>query len=132
MQCEYCQGDRALWYKDSNNCTFVDSHGEILALVNGAEIRFKVQHCPKCGQRLDMDVYTHIRKGNIVYYVDEEYGEVERGEIFSVHFKDGLVDSLSINFSNGDFDEFYGTALGKCIFLTREEADAVLIKGQTY
>lgn len=47
--CNYCHGDEALWWKDEKNSAFIDSHGEIMVIVNGSEARFNVSRCPQCG-----------------------------------------------------------------------------------
>jgi len=49
--CDFCEGDEALYYQDGENCAFVDSHGEVMVVVNGHILQFKVDHCPKCGRR---------------------------------------------------------------------------------
>ena len=47
-----------------------------------------------------------------------------------IYFKDGNVDSFSVDFENGDFDEFYGESIGKRFFLTKEAADEAFVKGE--
>ena len=47
--CMSCHGDEALFWKDEYNNVFIDSHGEIMVTVKNQTIRFKVDHCPKCG-----------------------------------------------------------------------------------
>ena len=51
--CNCCNGDEALFYQDSENCAFVDSHGEIMVMVKDHVMRFKVDCCPKCGRKFD-------------------------------------------------------------------------------
>ena len=52
MSCNYCVGDGALFYKDEDNCAFVDSKGKMLVCVNGESIEFQVKYCPACGREL--------------------------------------------------------------------------------
>ena len=71
-----------------------------------------------------------IQKGTPVWYVDFESGRIERGVVFSVQYKDQKVDSFSVDFEEtGDFDEFYGDAIGHCFFLSEEMAKAELVRG---
>lgn len=73
--------------------------------------------------------YADPKAGSKVWYVDFETGEIETGKIFSVHFKDGELDSFSVDFDCGDFDEFYGSAMGEYFFVNEEDAHAALRKG---
>ena len=69
-----------------------------------------------------------ITKGTSIWYVDFEYGYIEKGTVFSVLYKDGKLESFSVDFDkSGDFDEFYGGALGKCFFLSEDIAKYELI-----
>ena len=45
-----CNGDEALVYKDNEDCAFVDSHGEVMVVVNDKTMRFIVKRCPNCGR----------------------------------------------------------------------------------
>lgn len=61
--------------------------------------------------------------GDELWYADAETGSVERAIVYSVSYRDGKLDSFSADFpDSGDFDEFFGSALGHCFF--RSEADA--------
>ena len=53
-------------------------------------------------------------KGQTVWYIDDK-GKPEKGTVFSVEIKNGILDSFSIDFED-DFDEFNGTAWGKYVF----------------
>lgn len=64
------------------------------------------------------------KKGNDIYYVDDE---IEHGTIFSISFKNGEIDSIVVDFDGKDFDEFYGSAFGDCLFLDEEMAKNKLI-----
>lgn len=51
--CDYCAGDEPVIYKDSDNCVFVDSKGELLVSVKGYIMRGHVDYCPKCGRKFE-------------------------------------------------------------------------------
>lgn len=51
VDCNYCNGDEAVFWQDDDNNAFVDSKGEMLVTVNGYEVNFDVQCCPMCGRR---------------------------------------------------------------------------------
>ena len=81
-------------------------------------------------QKLALTEECVIKKGTPVWYVDFESGHIERGVVFSVQYKDQKVDSFSVDFEEtGDFDEFYGDAIGHCFFLSEEMAKAELVRG---
>lgn len=71
-----------------------------------------------------------LRKGTPVWYVDNETGEIEPGKVFIASYKDGKLDSFSVDFECGDFDEFVGSALGNCFFGSKEQAEAALRREQ--
>ena len=71
-----------------------------------------------------------LRKGTPVWYVDNETGEIEPGKVFIASYKDGKLDSFSVDFECGDFDEFVGSALGNCFFGSKEQAEAALRRQQ--
>lgn len=72
-----------------------------------------------------------VRKGDAIWYVDFESGEIEEGEVFSIQFKDGRIDSFSVDFKEtGNFDEFVGDAIGDCFFISKEMAESALANGQ--
>lgn len=59
-----------------------------------------------------------------IWYIDEYNPIPEHGTIFSILYnKDGSLDSFSVNFDNGDFDEFSGSAYLKDFFDTKEDAE---------
>ena len=68
--------------------------------------------------KLSADDY-YPKKGDDIYYVDDELGEIEHGTIFSIHFKNGEIESIAIDFDGNDFDEFYGSAFGDCLSLMK-------------
>ena len=71
-----------------------------------------------------------LRKGTPVWYVDNATGEIEPGKVFIASYKDGKLDSFSVDFECGDFDEFVGSALGNCFFGSKEQAEAALRREQ--
>ena len=71
-----------------------------------------------------------LRKGTTVWYVDNETGEIEPAKVFIASYKDGKLDSFSVDFECGDFDEFVGSALGNCFFGSKEQAEAALRREQ--
>lgn len=51
--CDCCIGDKPLYYTDDNNCAFVGANeygeGELMAVIDGNVLKFKVNNCPFCG-----------------------------------------------------------------------------------
>lgn len=68
-----------------------------------------------------------LEKGTPVWYVDRENGEIEPGKIFISAYENGKLDSFSVDFDSGDFDEFLGSAWGTCFFGSEEQAKGALI-----
>ena len=60
--------------------------------------------------------------GDELYYVDKEYGAVEHGKVCIAAYKNGQLESFSVDFDNGDFDEFIGSSFGTHFFRTEAEA----------
>jgi hypothetical protein len=129
MNCNYCNGDEAVFWQDNMNNAFIDSHGEMLVTAKDRTIRFKVNRCTMCGRKFTEEKYLNLKKGDDIYYVDQENNEIEHGIVFSVAFKDWKVDSFSVDFDCGDFDEFSGGALGKYYFTNKEDAEFSLRNG---
>ena len=71
-----------------------------------------------------------LQSGDDIYYADMEKGTVEHGVVYIAAYKNGSLDSFSINFDNGDFDEFVGSGLGTHFFRTEAEAKARLKQGE--
>ena len=67
-----------------------------------------------------------LNKGDRVWYVDIESGVLESGTVFIAEYKDGKLDSFSVNFDSGDFDEFLGVAWGDCILGSKKSAEEAL------
>lgn len=127
--CDYHNGDKAIFWLDNENNAFVDSHGEILVTAKDKTIRFKVDYCPMCGHRFGVELFP--KHGMQIWYVDFETGEIEEGEVVSVQYKDGELDSFSVQFKEtGDFDDFYGYGWGDCFFGSKEMAENALLKGR--
>lgn len=130
MSCNYCNGDEALfWDANKEDSVFIDSNGEIMVSSYDKTILFNVKYCPMCGRSFNVNKYHDLKKGNDIYYVDYNTGEIEHGVLFSTCFKDGEIDSFSVDFGY-DFDEFYGKSLGKYFFASKEEAEIALRKGE--
>ena len=92
-----------------------------------------VEFCYHCGSRIKpyCDHQDIVQKGSRVWYVDFDSGCIEIGTVFSAYYKDGKLDSFSVEFDNdGDFDEFYGSAIGDCFFLSEESAKTALVRGR--
>lgn len=90
--------------------------------------------CPKCGKSrgvIETEKKSEkIQKGEPIWYVDFESGEIEQGTIFGVKFINERLDSFSVDFGY-DFDEFLGDAIGRNFFLSKEDADAALRRTET-
>ena len=67
--------------------------------------------------------------GMTVFYLDSDTGELEQGTVFSVHYKNSILDTIAIDFDSGDFDEFIGEAWNDCIFNSKESALNALREG---
>ena len=126
--CVCCIGDEAVYYKDENNCAFVDNSGEMMVVVNGNAMTFQVDNCPACGKEFIKESYIGLTSGNRIYYVNDEDGVIEQGRVHLVEFRDDKVYSISVYFDNNDFDEFYGEALGCCLFVNKTRAEKELAK----
>ena len=74
--------------------------------------------------------YLSLKPGDTVWYIDKEEQTMERGEISLISFKDeDIVDSFSVTFPDtNDFDEFLGSALGTCFFISKFKAQQELTK----
>lgn len=129
--CYCCLGDEALYWRDEENCAFIDSMGEIEVHVQGKSLSFSVDRCPKCGRLFSAraEDYTQLRSGDDIFYVNFEVGKVETGKVSGIHFRGGSVDVISVDFENGDFEEFDGTVLGNALFSKLENAERILISG---
>lgn len=124
--CPYCEGDEALFHDAEHDISvFIDTQGNLMVSAGEKTAEFPVEFCPKCGRLFN----EPLTKGTRIWYVDQNTGEIEEGEVFSVYYKDGKLDSFSVNFvQSGDFDEFVGSAWGDCFFGNPEQAKAALLK----
>lgn len=69
MDCNFCNGDDAVFWKDDRNNAFVDSVGEMLVTAHDRTIRFKVKHCPMCGRRFADERFLNLKNGDDSYYM---------------------------------------------------------------
>lgn len=67
-----------------------------------------------------------LKKGDDIYYVDDKSINIEHGKISYINFQNGEIDEIGVDFDCGDFDKFYGMALGKYLFLDEEMAKSKL------
>lgn len=51
--CSCCNGDNAIYWKDNENNSFIDSKGEMTVMVKDRLTRFKVKFCPNCGRKFE-------------------------------------------------------------------------------
>lgn len=128
MACSSCHGDDAIFYQDSENCAFVDSKGEMMVIAQGKEMRFTVERCPRCGFMFKGVSYLNLRKGDDIWYADEDENIVEHGIVDSVLIKGNKVESFAIMFDDGDFDVFCGTGLGRHYFMDKQSAEDALVR----
>ena len=101
---------------------------EIAGVVKkvGAERAAELVEADRDGRGIILPQKTNLKKGDRVWYVDKENGELESGTVFLASYKDGKLNSFSVDFDCGDFDEFSGEAFGKCFFGYKEAAEAAL------
>lgn len=72
--------------------------------------------------------YAALKMGDPIYYLDSDSGEIEKGHVHGVYFKNGRITTISVNFED-DFDEFDGKGLGTSLFRSEEAARAFWQKG---
>ena len=105
-----------------------DRLSELLALCGYDRLLYLAQ-ADKAGKCVILPNNEPLTEGMHVWYADKDTGEIEEGEVFSAHYKDGELDSFSVNFIlSGDFDEFVGSAWGHRFFSSLEQAKAALLK----
>ena len=76
------------------------------------------------------DCRNAIGKGNPIWYVDFEGGEIEEGEVSSVQYKNGVIDSVTIDFKEScDCDEFAANYIGDYLFASKRTAEKALRQG---
>ena len=71
-----------------------------------------------------------IRAGTPLWYVDMENGAIEKATVETVSYKEGVLESFSAEFENGDFDEFIGSAIDDCFFRSEQQALQALKNGK--
>lgn len=67
------------------------------------------------------DDYSQLTIGDPIFYLFDDTGEIEAGEITSLLFDGDVLQSIGVRFDN-DADEFYGSAMGTCLFTSRHRA----------
>lgn len=50
ISCDFCDGNKAVYYKDNENCVFINSKGILDMYVRGKRQMIRVEYCPKCGK----------------------------------------------------------------------------------
>ena len=75
------------------------------------------------------DCIPYANSGEIEYYADMESGAIEHGTVHIAAYKNGHLESFSVNFDNGDFDEFVGSGFGTHFFRTEAEASTCVKQG---
>ena len=68
-----------------------------------------------------------LKKGDKVWYCDKETAEIESGTVVSAFYKNGKLESFSVDYDSGDFDEFVGSAFGTCFVKSCEAAEAAIV-----
>jgi hypothetical protein len=128
MQCKYCSGSEAIFYHDKYDCAFIDNDGTMRVYVDGEETKFKVDRCPMCGRLFKGINYLNLRSGDDIWYANEDENIVEHGTIHHVSIKNGKIETFSVNFDCGDFDEFDGSGLGVHYFMYKVDAEEALVR----
>lgn len=93
-----------------------------------------LDECKKCWDEWvgpNEEDYTALRVGSPIWYVSFENGMIETGSIATIYFKDGRVDTFSVDFDVESFDEFLGTGLGTHFFMSEAAANDALVKGKS-
>lgn len=68
-----------------------------------------------------------LKPGDDIWYADPDEMQLEHGTIYLVSYNaSGKLDSFSVDFDNGDFDEFIGEALGSHFFRDKDDALAAM------
>ena len=80
--------------------------------------------------RVKKQAQLPLAAGDDIYYADAENGFVEHGTVFVASYKDGRLDSFSVDFDDGDFNEFVGEALGRSFFKDKDDAAECVRKGE--
>lgn len=113
LSCERC-GKNAIyecWSQENCTQTAVDRLAQIEDILGDTydldRLRELVE-ADKDGRCVVLQKEPALKKGDRVWYVDRENGEMESGTVFLAAYKDGKLDSFSVDFDCGDFDEFSG------------------------
>lgn len=81
--------------------------------------------------RVKKQAQLPLAAGDDIYYADVENGFVEHGTVFVASYKDGRLDSFSVDFDDGDFNEFVGEALAVRFSKTKMMPQSACEKGRT-
>lgn len=54
-KCKFCEGDKALIWRDERNNAFIDSKGEITVINDGHTLHIAAEFCPKCGREFGVE-----------------------------------------------------------------------------
>ena len=69
-----------------------------------------------------------LKVGDDVWYVDFDKGDIEKGKVETVNYKNGKLDCFGVDFED-DFDVFDGSGWGKYFFGSELNARKALLKG---
>lgn len=69
-----------------------------------------------------------LKVGDDVWYVDFDKGDIEKGKVETVNYKNGKLDCFGVDFED-DFDVFDGSGWGDCFFGSESNARKALLKG---
>ena len=97
--------------------------GEMLRKVEDAVI---FEMARRYANNIKSNKELSLTEEQIVYYADSD--GIEIGKVHNVLWENGSIHSFGVDFGN-DFDEFYGSAIGSSIFLTREDAELSMKNG---
>ena len=64
--------------------------------------------------------------GEEIWYVEFEEARIDHGTVCTVSYKDGVLDSVGIDFDYDEFDEIVGKSLGKRLFKSENAAKLAL------
>lgn len=69
-----------------------------------------------------------LKVGDDVWYVDFDKGDIEKGKVETINYKNGKLDCFGVDFGD-DFDVFDGWGWGKYFFGSESNARKALLKG---
>lgn len=114
---------KSMTFKEA--ATILDTLSQTQPSQIAEALQMAVDLCMK--KAMKEDFCKNLKKGDSIWYVDFDSGEIEEGEIVNIYYKNEQVDSFSVDFKEaGDFDEFEGKCLGDCFFANRKMAEVAL------